>query len=265
MAKFLDENGLTHLWEKIKTKFVAKENGKGLSTNDYTTDEKNKLNDLSKNINNKLDASELNNAIDQALEQAKNSGEFDGPQGPKGDTGPQGIQGEAGSQGPKGDTGATGPKGDKGDTGEKGDTGAKGSDGTRGTGMIKVTTAPSSYTTTIGEYTPKYRIALSTVKSQGNVNEVLIGDIILYSYYHYQVDYIDSSYAYISKTRVSIRGATGSDATVTTENITTALGYTPANKETVDALSEDIVDQTTIQNMIDEKFNSIVNGNEVAY
>lgn len=81
--------------------------------------------------------------------------------------------------------------------------------GERGTGILKVTTAPSSYTTAIGDYTPKYRIVLSTVKTQSSVSEVLIGDIIQYSYYQYKIDYIDSSYAYISATRTSIRGATG--------------------------------------------------------
>ena len=34
-------------------------------------------------------------------------------------------------------------------------------------------------------------------------------------------------------------GADGSDATVTAENVTAALGYTPADKETVESLSED--------------------------
>ena len=56
MAKYLDSTGLTHLWAKIKSyvstyitnlnlggTYVAKEDGKGLSTNDYTTDEKTKL------------------------------------------------------------------------------------------------------------------------------------------------------------------------------------------------------------------------------
>lgn len=41
--KYLDDNGLLYFWQKITNKFVAKENGKGLSTNDYTTAEKNKL------------------------------------------------------------------------------------------------------------------------------------------------------------------------------------------------------------------------------
>lgn len=44
-------------------------------------------------------------AVNDALAEAKASGEFDGPQGPKGDTGAQGPQG------PKGDTGAQGPAG----------------------------------------------------------------------------------------------------------------------------------------------------------
>ena len=47
MSKYLDENGLTYLWTKIKGTFVAQVSGKGLSTNDYTTTEKNKLAGLS--------------------------------------------------------------------------------------------------------------------------------------------------------------------------------------------------------------------------
>lgn len=93
---------------------------------------------------------QLQAAINSALATAKASGEFDGPQGPKGDTGatgPQGPKGDTGEtgatgpQGPKGDTGATGPQGPKGDTGEtgatgpqgpKGDTGATGPQGPKG-------------------------------------------------------------------------------------------------------------------------------------
>ena len=53
--KYLDENGVLYFWQKIKSKlsekantsdlnnYVAKEDGKGLSTNDYTTTEKEKL------------------------------------------------------------------------------------------------------------------------------------------------------------------------------------------------------------------------------
>ena len=38
--KYLDQNGLLYLWQKIKGGFVARESGKGLSTNDYTDAEK---------------------------------------------------------------------------------------------------------------------------------------------------------------------------------------------------------------------------------
>ena len=40
---FLDRNGLSHLWAKISALFVRKDGAKVLSTNDYTTTEKNKL------------------------------------------------------------------------------------------------------------------------------------------------------------------------------------------------------------------------------
>lgn len=43
MSKYLDLDGLSYLWGKITSKFVAKETGKGLSTNDFTTAEKTKL------------------------------------------------------------------------------------------------------------------------------------------------------------------------------------------------------------------------------
>ena len=43
MAKYLDNNGLLYLWQKISNKFVAKEAGKTLSTNDFTTELKTKL------------------------------------------------------------------------------------------------------------------------------------------------------------------------------------------------------------------------------
>ena len=102
---------------------VDKVDGKGLSTNDYTTDEKNKLagieaganktivdsalsgtsinpvqnkvvntaiSNLSQLVDNKVGTDELNTAVENALTEAKNSGEFNGPQG---------IQGPAGANG----------------------------------------------------------------------------------------------------------------------------------------------------------------------
>ena len=101
-------------------------------------------------IEKKLDATALPTAINDALAQAKASGEFNGAKGEKGDPGEQGIPGEKGEKGDKGDTGAQGIRGEKGDTGpagEKGDTGPvgpqgetgpagqKGADGKDGAGM----------------------------------------------------------------------------------------------------------------------------------
>lgn len=52
MAKFLDQNGVLYFWQKIINKFVAKEAGKGLSTNDFTNAEKQKLAGVADNANN---------------------------------------------------------------------------------------------------------------------------------------------------------------------------------------------------------------------
>lgn len=41
--KFLDSNGVLYLWQKIVGAFVKKETGKGLSTNDFTDEQKAKL------------------------------------------------------------------------------------------------------------------------------------------------------------------------------------------------------------------------------
>lgn len=65
-------------------------------------------------IKKKLDATALPTAVNDALAQAKASGEFDGAKGEKGDkgeTGPAGEKGDTGPVGPKGDTGPAGPKG----------------------------------------------------------------------------------------------------------------------------------------------------------
>lgn len=44
MAKYLDENGLIYVWNKLKSFFVAKEAGKGLSSNDLTDELLEKIN-----------------------------------------------------------------------------------------------------------------------------------------------------------------------------------------------------------------------------
>lgn len=74
-------------------------------------------------IEKKLDKTALPTAINDALAQAKASGEFDGAKGEKGD------KGDPGAQGIRGEKGDTGPAGPKGDTGPAGPQGADGKDG----------------------------------------------------------------------------------------------------------------------------------------
>lgn len=157
-------------------------------------------------------------------------------------TGPAGKDGATGPQGP---TGAAGKDGATGATGPAGNDGAPGKDGARGTGVLKVTTSTTSASGTGANGAAiKYKIALATVKSEAGVDEVLVGDTVLRSYYMYPVVSVDDSYVYLGAYN-SIRGATGaagatgetgpqgpagSDANVTAENIAAALGYTPVDK-----------------------------------
>ena len=104
--------------------------------------------------------------------------------------------------------------------------GEDGAPGQRGFSVLKVTTAPSSYTTATGGFTPTYRIALSTVKTQSKATEVLVGDTLAYNYYQYPIGYVDSSYVYLG-TRTSIRGAaytlTDADKTTITQSVVDSL------------------------------------------
>ena len=72
---------------------------------------------------------DLQTATNEALAQAKASGEFDGPRGPEG---PQGPKGDTGATGPRGETGPQGPQGERGIQGETGPAGADGRDGADG-------------------------------------------------------------------------------------------------------------------------------------
>lgn len=71
--------------------------------------------------------------------------------------------------------------------------------------ILKVTTAPSVYTTPITDeedvviFTPAYRIALSTVKQEADVLEVKVDTALEYSNNLYFVGYVDSNYVYIGE------------------------------------------------------------------
>ena len=101
-----------------------------------------------------------------------------------------------------------------------GATGETGATGRRGTGIYNITTNPSSYKTAVGGFTPVYRSALSTVKSEARVDEIFVGDNLRDSYYLYPVGYVDDSYVYLG-TRTSIRGSTGAAGAAGAD------GYTP--------------------------------------
>lgn len=70
--KFLDDQGLLYFWQKIINKFVQKETGKGLSTNDYTTDEKTKLSGIAEGANKTIITDNLTStSITEALSAAQ--------------------------------------------------------------------------------------------------------------------------------------------------------------------------------------------------
>jgi len=126
-------------------------------------------------------------AIDTALQEAKDSGEFKGDKGDTGATGPQGEQGpqgvpgpkgETGDQGPKGDTGATGATGPKGDTGEKGDTGATGPQGDPGVSpTISVTDITGGHRVTITDATGAHSFDVMDGESGGAVQDVQVNGV----------------------------------------------------------------------------------------
>jgi len=148
-----------------------------------------------------------------------------GPQGIQGTTGatgaqgPQGLKGDTGSAGADGATGATGAqgpqglKGDKGDTGSTGPTGATGAQGIQGlkgdkgdTGSTGAT-GPQGATGATGPQGPTGATGAQGVK----------GD-------------------------TGATGPAGSDASVTSSSIQTALGFAPAN---IASLSGDIIPSQT--------------------
>lgn len=130
-----------------------------------------------------------------------------GATGATGATGPQGPAGPTGPQGPKGDTGDTGPQGATGPTGATGATGPQGPQGPAGadgvgvpvggtTGQVLAKTSATDYAT--GWVTPFSGAYADLTGKPTNVSSFTN----------------DSGYI------------TG----ITSGNVTTALGYTPANK-----------------------------------
>ena len=121
-----------------------------------------------------------------------------------------------------------------------------GAKGEQGYSILRVTTALSSYTTTTGGFTPKYRIALSTVLSESGASEVRVGDTILRNYYTYPVGYVDISYVYVGA-YASIRGSAGKTAYDYAQD----GGYTGTEAEFA-TLWANMVDKTYIVSVFEE-------------
>lgn len=78
---FLDEQGLARLWTHIVAKLgakVDKVSGKGLSTNDFTTEEKNKLAGIAEGANNTVVDAELSNTSANPVQNAVVSSAIEG-------------------------------------------------------------------------------------------------------------------------------------------------------------------------------------------
>jgi phage minor structural protein len=110
-------------------------------------------------------------------------------------------------------------------TGNTGAQGEQGIQGESGTGILKITTAPTSYTTKVGDFTPSYRLTLATVKTQASVTDVKVGDTLSYLYYLYKIGYIDDTYVYTAA-RTSIRGSTGNGIASITEHYAVSTSNT---------------------------------------
>lgn len=147
------------------------------------------------------------------------------------------AEGVDGTDGKDGNDGQPGQPGKDGVDGKDGETGAPGE---RGTGILKVTTAPTSYTTATAGINPIKRMSISTIKSQADVNKVLVGDCVCYSYYLYHIYYLDSTYAYMD-TYQSIRGATGAPGANGLDGYTPVKGvdyWTPTDIAEIDSHTE---------------------------
>lgn len=168
------------------------------------------------NENGHIDLMSYSQAIADALEEAKASGEFGGGGGSGGADGFSPTIAVSTITGGHRLT-ITDKDGTKyvdikdgvdGKDGANGADGKNGADGQRGTGILKVSTTPTSYTTSTAGVNPIKRMSLATIKSEAGVSEVLVGDCIAHSYYLYHIYYLDATYAYMDKSQ-SIRGATG--------------------------------------------------------
>lgn len=185
--KYLDENGLSYFWSKIKAIIVGfdervtylEEQGVGEDGATFTPSV-----DTSGNISWTNDKG-LHNPTTRNIQGPQGPQGLQGPQGPQGPAGADGAKGDAFTyedftaeqlaalKGPKGDTGNTGPQGPQ---GEKGDTGSQGPQGIQGpkgdTGATGIQ-GPKGDTGAAGHTPVKGTDYWTTSDKQYIVNEVL--------------------------------------------------------------------------------------------
>ncbi len=121
-------------------------------------------------------------------------------------------------------------KGETGATGAAGATGATGPAGERGGKWLEIASTPTAYNTQVGDFLPSYRVSKSAVLTQAGVDDVIVGDILVNSYYVYGVGYVDNDYVYTTA-RASIRGekgATGNAATIAVGTVSTGAAGSSA-------------------------------------
>ena len=191
-----------------------------------------------------------------------------GPRGAQGEKGDTGEAGPAGPQGPRGETGAVGPAGPQGKQGiqgEKGETGAAGARGEQGPQGIQGIQGPK------GEKgdpfsIKKIYVSVAAMNADFGGTDTSTGDFVLINTGNVADEdnaklYVKGESAFTFVTDLSgtagiqgpqgpqgvqgvqgeqgipgvkgDKGDPGSDATVTTDNITSALGYTPADSTKV--------------------------------
>ena len=146
------------------------------------------------------------------------------------------LKGAKGDKGDKGDTGETGPKGDTGNIGPQGPAGTNGVDGAAATIQVgTVTSLPST--------------ATPTVTNSGTTSAATFDFGIPKGEKGDKGDKGDTG-------ERGPAGQNGSDANVTEENITSALGYTPANPANYYTKDELATEQ--LDDLIDELYNTKV-------
>ena len=184
-----------------------------------------------------------------------------GPQGPKGETGavgPAGPQGKPGIQGEKGETGDTGPQGKQGPQGIQGVQGAKGDKGDPFSikkiyaSVTEMNADFSGTDTSTGDFV---LINTGNVADEDNAKLYVKGE----SAFTFVTDLSGTAGIQGPQGPQGVQGIQGeqgipgvkgdkgdpgSDATVTTDNITSALGYTPAD-------STKVYTKTEVDEMID--------------